>query len=108
MPTSDRFRETQQMRQPWTWLLLGAIGVITIPVGSVIALTTFAAVAVLFFAIRLITVVREDGVYVRFEPFHRSFRHVPFSDIERVETTYFGVLTYGGIGIGGHRIRSHT
>lgn len=99
MPTSELFRETQRMRQPWIWLLLSATGVITIPVGSVIALAALAAVGVLFLAIRLTTEVREDGVYVRFEPFHRSFRCIPFPDIERVETTNFGVLTYGGIGI---------
>lgn len=99
MPTSERFRETQQMRQPWVWLLLGAIGIITIPVGSVIALATLVAVGALFLSIRLTTEVREDGVYVRFEPFHRSFRRVPFEDIERIETTTSGILTYGGIGI---------
>lgn len=93
------YRETQRMRQPWIWLLLGAIGVVTIPVGSVIALATLVAVGVLFLAIRLTTEVRDDGVYVRFAPFHRSFRRIPIAEIERVETTNFGVLTYGGIGI---------
>ncbi|WP_122087941.1 hypothetical protein [Halalkalicoccus subterraneus] len=99
MPRSPSFRETQRMRQPWVWLLLGAIVVVTIPVGSIPALVVLAAVAALFFAIRLTTEVREDGVYVRFGPIHRTFRHVPFDDVERVETTRFGLLSYGGIGI---------
>ncbi|WP_267162453.1 hypothetical protein [Halovenus salina] len=43
--------------------------------------------------------MRDDGIYVRFAPIHRSFRRLPFDRIERVERADFGLLTYGGIGI---------
>ena len=51
------------------------------------------------YSIQLITEVRDDGIYVRFAPIHRSFRRLPFDQIEQVERTEFGLLTYGGIGI---------
>ncbi|MCU4740556.1 DUF6141 family protein [Halobacteria archaeon AArc-m2/3/4] len=93
------FRETQRMRQVWIWLLLGVIGVSGLAAGSGAGLVVAVPVAALFYAIRLTTEVREDGVYVRFAPFHRSFRRIPFDEIEEAEATEFGLLTYGGIGI---------
>ena len=55
--------------------------------------------AAFLYSIRLVTEVRTDGIYVRFAPIHRSFRRLPIDEIERVERTEFGLLTYGGIGI---------
>ncbi|NEU56403.1 hypothetical protein [Halorussus sp. MSC15.2] len=43
--------------------------------------------------------VREDGIYVEFAPFHRSFRRIPFSDLADVQETGYGPLRYGGWGI---------
>jgi len=65
----------------------------------VIGLLIILAVAVLLYSIQLITEVRNDGIYVRFEPIHRSFRVLSFDEIEQVERIEFGLLTYGGIGI---------
>jgi len=65
----------------------------------VVGLFVILTVAALFYTIHLTTEVRNDGVYVRFAPIHRSFRRLPFDQIEQVERTEFGVLTYGGIGI---------
>jgi len=93
------FRETQRMRQLWIWVLLGLGSVLTIAYRSVIGLLIILAVAVLLYSIQLITEVRNDGIYVRFEPIHRSFRVLSFDEIEQVERIEFGLLTYGGIGI---------
>jgi hypothetical protein len=92
-------RETQRMRQPWIWAFLGLVSVPALVFGSVVGLLVILTVAALFYSIQLITEVRIDGIYVRFAPIHRSFRRLPFDQIERVERAEFGLLTYGGIGI---------
>ena len=93
------FRETQRFRQPWLWVLIGGVGVVSLVAGAGIGVVIAAGVAALFAVARLTTEVREDGVYVRFAPFHRSFRRIGFEEIERHGLREFGVLTYGGIGI---------
>ncbi|ELZ88301.1 DUF6141 family protein [Haloferax sulfurifontis] len=51
-------------------------------------------------SLRLVTEVRDDGLYIRFAPLHRSFRRVPWPAIESVEvTTYRPLQEYGGWGI---------
>lgn len=51
-------------------------------------------------SLRLITEVRDDGLYVRFAPVQRSFRRVPWSDIESVESMRYRPLReYGGWGV---------
>ena len=99
MGTSETFEETQRFGQPWIWLLIGAIGIVSVIASAGVGLVIVAVVAVLFYFVRLTTEVRENGVYVRFAPLHRSFRHIPFDEIEQCELTNFGFLTYGGIGI---------
>ena len=93
------FRETQHMRQKWLWALIGLTGLLLLVSDVLIGLATMLPVVGLLFAVRLTTEVREDGVYVQFFPIHRSFRRIPFDQIERVEVTEFGLLTYGGIGL---------
>jgi hypothetical protein len=51
-------------------------------------------------SLRLVTEVRDDGLYIRFAPLHRSFRRVPWTTIESAEaTTYRPLREYGGWGI---------
>lgn len=53
-----------------------------------------------YFYSRLIIEVRPDGVYVRFHPFHRSFRHIPPASLEKYEVlTYRPIRDFGGFGI---------
>ena len=99
MGTAEAFRETQRSGQPWIWVLIGAVGVVSLIASAGLGLVIVTVVAILFYFVRLTTEVREDGVYVRFGPLHRSFRHIPFDEIESCEVTNFGLLTYGGIGI---------
>lgn len=93
------FRETQRLRQPWVWGLIGVVSVPALVFGSVVGLLIILPTVAFVYSIRLITEVRTDGIYLRFAPIHRSFRRLPFDEIERVERTEFGLLTYGGIGI---------
>ncbi|MFC7059668.1 DUF6141 family protein [Halovenus salina] len=99
MTEEPLFRETQRMRQPWIWALLVLASVPTLVFSSVVGALVILTVAGLLYSIKLITEVRDDGIYVRFAPIHRSFRRLPFDRIERVERADFGLLTYGGIGI---------
>jgi len=99
MTQEPLFRETQRMRQPWIWVFLGLVSVPLIAFGSIGALVVILVVAGFFYSVQLITEVRDDGIYVRFAPIHRSFRRLPFDRIAQVERTEFGLLTYGGIGI---------
>lgn len=87
------------MRQKWLWALIGLTGLLLLVLDVLIGLVTLLPVAGLLFIIRLTTEVREDGVYVQFAPIHRSFRRIPVDQIQRVEVTEFGLLTYGGIGL---------
>ena len=54
----------------------------------------------LMWAARLVTEVRDDGIYIRFFPFHRDFRGFLWDEIESFEArTYRPILEYGGWGI---------
>ena len=99
MAQDPPFSETQRVRQPWIWTLLVLASVPALVFSSVVGLLVILTVAAFLYSIQLITQVRTDGVYVRFAPIHRSFRRLPFDQIEQIERTEFGLFTYGGIGI---------
>ncbi len=114
------FREVQRFRQLWIWIPLLAFALwITwaawrqlvegVPVGSnpmgntgLLLVWALAAVGLpgLFLATRLRTEVREDGVHVRFTPFHLRDRFFPLDTLARVEAvTYNPLLEFGGWGL---------
>lgn len=65
-------------------------------VGIVISIT----VAAIFLIAKLQTEVRVDGLYVRYFPFHLSFKKLGSHDIAQCRpTTYKPLLEYGGWGI---------
>jgi hypothetical protein len=54
----------------------------------------------LMWAARLVTEVRDDGIYIRFHPFQRGFRGFLWEEVESFEAcTYRPILEYGGWGI---------
>jgi hypothetical protein len=54
----------------------------------------------LFFFGRLVTEVRDDGIYICFFPFHWSFRKIAFTEVKQYEVrTYRPIREYGGWGI---------
>lgn len=108
METKVHFRETQEFDQSWLWVLLG--------LGALADLVNFArgkrsaretstrlaalgAAALLIRVATLQTEVREDGLYLRFAPFHRSAKRIPFSDLADVQETGYSPMRYGGWGI---------
>ena len=121
------FREVQRFHQRWLWVLIiiwalahtGLFGygmvqqlVFEKPWGdrpmsdTVLAVAgTFAilfaiGIVTLFASTRLITEVRSDGLYIRFVPFHLSFRRIPLEDLAGFEArTYSPMREYGGWGI---------
>lgn len=118
--TSPAYREVQRVRETWPWIvgisLAGLIWYAAIaqvllhrPFGNsplpdaplvVFYLIIGIGLPALLLFSRLITEVRGDGIYIRYVPFHRSFRRIPFKDLKRCEVrTYRPLVEYGGWGI---------
>lgn len=114
------FREVQKMDQLWVRLIVGIPVVISWygayqqlilrkPFGNnpapdwmmLVLLVVFGIVFPLFcYSLRMITEVRKDGLYVRFYPFHLSFRSFPIKSIQSYDIlTYNPIRDYGGWGI---------
>lgn len=94
------FREVQRFRQPWLWALLAVVAVVSVVSGGPVGVVVAGVVVVFMWSLRLETEVREDGVYLKLAPLHRSFRHVAWDAIESVESVrYRPLLEYGGWGI---------
>ena len=114
------FREEQRFSQIWVWLIV--IGVAALiwystftqiiqrrPFGEHPAPNTLLIIFWFLFGIgmpalllsaRLITEVRMDGIYIRFFPFHFSYREIAFHDLKSFEVRRYNALReYGGWGI---------
>lgn len=77
--------EGEEMPDWALWLLWLAVGVL---------------LPAVFASMRLITVVRHDGVYVRFVPFHWRWVKIPAEQIRSVQARQYNpLLEYGGWGI---------
>jgi hypothetical protein len=108
METQVHYRETQTFDQPWLWGLLAGQALLALVRAArgqrstretVRALGPVLAAAALVRTATLYTEVRDDGVYVKFAPFHRSFRRIPFSALADVQSMGYSPLRYGGWGI---------
>jgi len=96
------FRERQQFRQLWLWGLLGGLAFLMVVLGpeAWAGVIILSAVGGLVYSLRLETEVRTDGIYVKMWPIHWSFRRIPWSEIERYESTRYRPLReFGGWGI---------
>ena len=124
--TRSSYREVQRPRQTWNWAPVLAVAGLAwyaavtqllfrhpfgddpMPDGALLILWILVGVGLpgLLLSSKLATEVRDDGVYVRFSPFHRSFRRIPFKDLRGSEVrTYHPILEYGGWGIRRRRRR---
>ena len=113
------FNERQRFNQWWLWLILLAINA-TLLVGlynqifnhrqfgdnpvddsALVIVSAFAfAFSALFFCFRLDTRIKDDGVYVRFFPFHLSFKHYSWETISKAAVRrYDPIIEYGGWGL---------
>lgn len=116
------FREVQRFRQPVLWLVLAGTLLATVggfgglmasdvahglpwPQWPLVICGGLSVLLVLgmgglFWAARLVVEVRPGGLYLRFSPFHRSFRQVPLEGVTACRAvTYSPVREYGGWGI---------
>ena len=108
METTVHFRETQVFDQPWLWGLLGLSALadlVNLARGkrsareTVGRLAALGAAALLLRVATLQTEVRDDGLYLRFAPFHRSAKRIPFADLADLQETGYSPVRYGGWGI---------
>ena len=115
------FREVQRPRQIWVWILIFGIAtlmwygfiqqiILDTPFGDKPASNGVLIVLWLFFgiafpvlmlgALKLIVEVREEGLYVRFVPFHVQYKQYLFKNIRHYECiTYSPLKRFGGWGI---------
>ena len=114
------YREVQRFRQFWIWILVIALSLMMIwgmvqqivlgkPFGNnpapdivliIIAVVIGFGLPIFFYVTNLTTEVRDDGMYVRFFPFHTSFRKIGLEDINGFDVqTYRAIRDYGGWGI---------
>jgi hypothetical protein len=111
------FSERQRFDQWWLWLIMVAAGALSgfglvqqltdentnngdlstsLLVGCVAVLLPSA----LLLLIRLDTVIKQDGLYVRFFPLHLRFKHFSWASIGQIQVRQYSPLAeYGGWGI---------
>jgi hypothetical protein len=113
------FSETQRFNQGWLWLIFLGLNAVFMfllfqqlkgdeglgaqlmkNVALLVAMGFVFLLSILFFNFRLETRIQTDGLYVRFFPFHRSFRHYSWDKIDKnYIRKYSPVREYGGWGI---------
>ena len=114
------YRETQHFRQLWLWVLVLFIALLSLygafqqlilekPFGNnpapdsvmvIIAIIFGIGLPLFTFSTNLTTEVHSDGLYIRFFPFHLSFRRIAIEEIMGFEAcTYNPIRDYGGWGI---------
>jgi hypothetical protein len=111
------FREVQRFQQRWAWILIGLSfvaatgaviwGSVKDPPPFLVALlmwgihiAIFGGVMGLLWALKMITEVRGDGLWVRFTPLPLCRWHIPLEDLaSHRATTYSPIREFGGWGI---------
>ena len=113
------FSERQKFKQWWIWFILLSINGILIfgvfkqvirgqqfgdkPAGNTELLIVTGLVlllTLLFFNFRLDTIIKQDGIYVRFFPFHIKFKHFTWDMITKSYLRQYSPLKeYGGWGL---------
>lgn len=115
------YREIQRPRHPLWWVLILLVAIfmwylfiqqiiLGVPIGDKPASDVTAIILWLLFGIvfpvvmlgilKLIIEVRNDGVYIRFVPFHYQYKQFLFKDIRYYDSvTYHPLKRFGGWGI---------
>jgi hypothetical protein len=120
------FKESQKFTQIWLWLIV--FGIVAIFVWGIIQQIFFEipfgnhpvsdqalwfygliplTIILLFFSLRLQTLVKRDGIYVRFSPFVIKYKRIKIGEIKSYEIRkYKPIKEYGGWGIkfGGRKV----
>jgi len=113
------FTERQRFKQWWIWLILiGVNGLFLFGVyrqvirgqefgdnpmsdtGLIIATGLTIILTILFVNFRLDTIVKSDGIYVRFFPVHIKFKHFTWDKLTKSFVRQYSPITeYGGWGL---------
>lgn len=113
------FTERQKFKQWWIWLiLLGINGLFLFGVfkqviggqqfgdnpinntGLLILTACSILFTLLFLILRLDTVIKRNGIYVRFFPFHLKFKYYPWDSLTKSFVRRYSPLSeYGGWGL---------
>ena len=113
------FTESQKFKQWWLWLILLGINgfllygfyiqlLIKQPFGDkpmsdnglIVAVFISILVSLLFYTIKLQTIIKDDGIYYRFFPIHKAFRKFIWDRIKLSFIRKYNPITeYGGWGL---------
>lgn len=121
------YKEEQKFGQPWIWLIyvpLTAGSLIFFAFGlhkqlilgepfgdnpmpdtgllitGILVFLMMIGLTVLFYKMKLVVEIRDDGLYYRYPPMINSFRKIAREEIERIEVrTYKPLKEYGGWGV---------
>ena len=124
------FKEEQQFKQPWVWLILvpafvSVLGVLAFAfdkqliegeqlgdklmsdtgllVFGIFIILLMSGLTFLFYKMKLIVEIRADGIYYLYPPMIRKFRNIPPESIESYKVReYKPIREYGGWGIKNH------
>jgi len=121
------FREEQQFRQPWIWMIIIPIimgGLFLFAFGfnkqllqgepfgdnpmpdagliitGVFSILMMVGLTFLFYNMKLVVEIRRDGLYFRYPPMINKFKKISKEEIEKIEVRqYKPIKEYGGWGI---------
>ncbi len=113
------FREKQKFNQWWIWFIVIGLNAILLfavyrqvlagqpfgdnPMGDDALLLTFGLVllfTLMFLSFRLETIIKSDGIYVRFFPFHMKFQYYSWESLLKVYVREYSPMSdYGGWGM---------
>jgi len=119
MKDETLFSERQRFNQWWLWIILIGINCITLygviqqvifgkPYGDrpgsdaelLIVAAITGLILVLFIVLKLETRITKEGVYVRFRPFHQTFRYYSWTNLSKSYVRkYSAIMEYGGWGL---------
>jgi hypothetical protein len=106
------FSETQRFKQVWIWIALTISTAFLcynayveysnnkeLSIQVVFGFSVMLILFVLFFIIRLKTIIDEEKIQYKFYPFHLSYRTILSAEIETIEIVKYRPIDYGGWGI---------
>jgi hypothetical protein len=113
MDSAIVYKEMQGFKQSWLRYILPVSFVIAIIIfllqvftkqeylsDALFATIIIACIAFFLFSIRMETLIKTDGIYVRYSPFHRQHQFFPWETIQAISIRkYNPLLEYGGWGI---------
>ena len=118
MENSILFSEKQRFTQWWLVLILALVNILIFsiliveltskPIGGaklisaqvvVVVCLLSVAISSSIFLIQLQTTIETDGIYVRFLPFQKDYRHIQWNELSKYYVrTYNPITEYGGWG----------